>query len=90
MNRSMLLIAVLLPALAGCQSYTWVLYANPPVGGAKQAQQCAPVVFGLGPNVDLSGNEAMRIGGIKIVRTVEYRTTSFHGVGKECVTAQGE
>jgi hypothetical protein len=90
MKRSMVLIAVVLPVLAGCQSYTWVLYANPPLDGGKHAQQCAPVVFGLGPNVDLSGNEAMRIGGITTVRTVEYQTTSFHGVGKECVTAQGE
>jgi len=90
MKKLMMLIAVLLPVLAGCQSYSWVLYANPPVGGATRAEQCAPVVFGMGPNVDLSGNKAMRAGGITTVRTVEYRTTSFHGVGKECVSAQGE
>jgi len=90
MKKPMLLMAILIPVLAGCQSYTWVLYANPPLAGEKQAQQCAPVVFGLGPNVDLSGNEAMRAGGITKVRTVEYQTTSFHGIGKECVRAQGE
>jgi hypothetical protein len=90
MKRLMICIVLLAPGFAGCQSQTTLLYANPPVDGAKQAQQCAHIMFGLGHNVDLSGNEAIRSGGIAKVKSVEYRMTSFHGFGRECVVAQGE
>ena len=89
MPRSMILIALLL-VLAGCQSHTWLLYANPPVSDDKQGQQCSPVIFGLGPSVDVSGNEAMRVGGITKVKSVEYQMNSFHGMGRECMIAHGE
>jgi hypothetical protein len=86
----MMTMTVLVPLIAGCQSYDWLLYANPPLSGTKQGQECAHVVFGLGPNVDVSGNEAMQRGGITKVSRVEYHLTSAHGVGKECVIARGE
>jgi hypothetical protein len=91
MKRPVMLIAILLPLLAGCQSDTWLLYANPPLSGEKVGQQCATVVLGLGPTVDLSGNEAIRLGSISHVRRVEYQMTApFQGVGKECIIAKGE
>ena len=90
MNKSLVLIAMLLPVLAGCQSHSWLVYANPPVNGEKQGQECLFDLFGLGRKLDLTGNEAMRLGGIAIVRSVEYHVSSFHGWGKECVTARGE
>jgi hypothetical protein len=83
-------MTVLVPLIAGCQSYDWLLYANPPLSGTKQGQQCAPVVFGLGPNVDMSGNEAIQRGRITKVSRVDYHLTAVHGLGKECVTAHGE
>ena len=54
MKRMVIVIALLL-VLSGCQSHTWLLYGNPPVSDEKQGEQCSPVIFGLGPNVDLSG-----------------------------------
>jgi hypothetical protein len=89
MKRLTIVITLLLPVLAGCQSHTWLLYSNPPMSGTKQGEQCSPVVFGLGPNVDVSGYEAMRRGGITKATTVEYRIHTFHGMGKECILAQG-
>jgi hypothetical protein len=47
-------------------------------------------LFGLGRKLDLTGNEAMRLGGMARVRSVEYQVSSFHGWGRECVTARGE
>lgn len=90
MKRLTIVVILVVPLLGGCQSHTWLLYANPPVTGEREGQQCATVVFGLGPNVDLSGNEAIRLGGITKPTTVQYRMNSFHGVGKECVLARGE
>ncbi len=90
MKKSLVLIAMLLPVLAGCQSHSWLVYANPPVNGEKQGQECLLDLFGLGRKLDLTGNEAMRLGGIAIVRSVEYQVSSFHGWGRECVTARGE
>ena len=90
MNRLMMAMTVLVPLMAGCQSYDWLVYANPSLSGKKQGQQCAPVVFGLGPNLDLSGNEAMRQGSMTKVSRVEYHLNSFHGMGKECIIARGE
>ena len=86
-----LLIAMLLPMLAACESYTWLLYANPSLRSDKEGQECLPPdPLGIGRKVDLTGQEAMRLGGITRVRTVEYRVAKFHGVGKECVVAHGE
>ena len=85
-----ILIAMLLPVLAACESYTWLLYANPSLRSDKEGQECFPDPLGIGRKVDLTGHEAMRLGGITRVRTVEYRVAKFHGLGKECVVAQGE
>jgi len=90
MKRSLMLIAMLLPMLAGCQSHTWLVYANPPLSDAKQGQECLFDLLGLGRKLDLTGNEAMRAGGLATVRSVEYHVNSFHGWGRECVTARGE
>jgi len=90
MKRSLMLIAMLLPMLAGCQSHTWLVYANPPLSDAKQGQECLFDLLGLGRKLDLTGNEAMRAGGLATVRSVEYHVNSFHGWGMECVTARGE
>ena len=92
MTKSMVLMALLLPLLGGCESYKWLVYANPSVtGGAKEGRQCLPPdPLGLGRAVDLTGQEAMRAGEITKVRSVEYHVTKFHGLGKECVVAYGE
>jgi hypothetical protein len=89
MNGMAIVIALLL-VLSGCQSHTWLLYANPPVSDGKEGQECSPVIFGLGPSVDLSGNEAIGLGDIRKVKSVEYQINSFHGMGKECIVAHGE
>lgn len=85
-----MLIAMLLPLLLGCESSTWLLYANPSLSGEKQGQECFRDPLGLGRKLDLTGNEAMRLGDIATVRSVEYHVNSFHGWGRECVTARGE
>ena len=86
----MIVVAVVVPLLGGCQSHKWLLYANPPGNGEKEGEQCSTVVFGLGPNVDLTGNEAIRRGGITKPTTVEYRINTLHGIGRECVRARGD
>lgn len=90
LKRLTSVVILVVPLLGGCQSHTWLLYANPPATGEKEGQQCATVVFGLGPSVDFSGNEAIRLGGITKPRTVEYRMNSFHGMGRECILARGQ
>ena len=90
MKRPIILIAVLLPVLAGCQSYTWLVYANPSLEGTKQGEECFGDPLGLGRELDLTGNEAMRRGGITRVRSIEYQVAKFHGLGRECVIARGE
>ena len=90
MKRALILLSMLLPLLSSCQSYNWVIYANPSIGDAKEGQQCRPDIIGLGPHVDLTGNEAMRLGGLTKARTVEYRVANFLGWGKECIVAHGE
>ena len=90
MKRPMMLIAMLLPLLLGCESPTWLLYANPSLSGEKQGQECFRDPLGLGRKLDLTGNEAMRLGGITKVRSIEYDVTKFHGLGRECVIAHGE
>ena len=88
MNRAMMLIMVLLPVLTSCQSYTWLVYANPSLSDPRQGQECRFDLFGV--RVDLSGNKAMHVGGITKARSVEYQVASFLGWGKECVIARGE
>ena len=90
MKRLVSLIALLMPLCAGCESYTWLLYENPSLSATKQGEQCFPDPLGLGRRIDLTGNEAMRIGNITKVKSVEYRVAKFQGWGKECVVAQGE
>ncbi len=91
MKNAMILIAILLPILAGCESSTSLVYSNPSLSGAKEGQQClSPDPLGFGRKVDLTGQEAMRLGGITKVKSVEYRVDKFHGWGRECVVARGE
>jgi hypothetical protein len=87
---AILLIALLLPAIAGCESYSWSLYKNPVVTDAKQGQDCRVLVFGLGRSVDPTGVRAMRLGGVTKVRSTEYQVNTIQGVGNECVIAHGE
>jgi hypothetical protein len=91
MTKAIILMAILLPLLAGCESYKWLIYSNPTLTGAKEGQECLSAdPLGLGRTVDLTGHEAMRVGGITKVRSVEYHVKKFHGVGRECVVAYGE
>ena len=89
MAMRLFLIAMLLPVFTGCQSYRWLEYGNPPLSGAREGQECQ-FALGLGRNVDLTGNEAMRQGGLTTARSIEYQVNTFHGVGKECVIAKGD
>ena len=89
-TRLFLLIALLLPVLVGCQSYTRPLGpTNPTITDAKQGQDCRNQ-FGIGGVPDLTGMQAMRSGGITKLRSAEYRVHTFSGVGSECVIAHGE
>ena len=90
MNGRILLMAILLPVVAGCESYTWPVYSNASTADSRQGRDCRTLVFGLGGSVDPTGIEAMRHGGITKVRSTEYRVNTFHGVGNECVIARGE
>jgi hypothetical protein len=90
MNGRILLIAMLLPVVAGCESYTWVTYNNPSIADARQGQDCRTLVFGLGGSVDPTGIQAMRLGDITRARSTEYRVKTIQGVGSECVIAHGE
>ena len=63
-TRLFVLIAMLLPVLAGCQSYTRTLGpTNPTITDAKQGQDCRSQ-FGIGDVPDLTGTQAIRSGGI--------------------------
>ena len=90
MNRQIWLIATLLSAVAGCESYSWSVYNNPLIPDVKQGQDCRVLVFGLGGSVDPTGREAMRLGDITRVRNTEFRVNTVQGVGNECVIAHGE
>jgi len=93
MKRPVMLIAVLPLLVAGCESSTSLIYAslNSSIGSTKQGQQCqTPDPVGLGRKLDLNGGEAMRLGGITRVKTIEYQVVKFLGVGKECVIAHGD
>jgi hypothetical protein len=89
-NGRMLLIAMLLPVVAGCESYTWPVYKNPSIADSRQGRDCRTLVFGLGGTVDPTGTQAMHQGGITKVRSTEYRVSTLHGVGTECMIAHGE
>jgi hypothetical protein len=90
MNGQIWLIATLLSAVAGCESYSWSVYNNPLIPDVKQGQDCRVLVFGLGGSVDPTGREAMRLGDITRVRNTEFRVNTIQGVGNECVIAHGE
>ena len=90
-TRLFVLSAMLLPVLAGCDSYVRTLGpTNPTITDAKQGQDCRVHVFGIGGMPDVSGIQAMRSGGISKLRNDEYRANAFAGVGRECVIAYGE
>ena len=85
-----MLIAMLLPVLAGCQSYVRPLGpTNPSITDSKQGQDCRGQ-FAIGGVPNVTGTQAIRSGGITKLRSVEYRVNSFSGVGSECVIAHGE
>ena len=91
MARHILLFAMLLPVLAGCESQTSMIYASPSLPDSKEGRQCLPhFILGLGRQLDLTGKEAMHLGGITTPRSLEYQVTKFHGVGTECIIARGE
>jgi hypothetical protein len=71
------LVATLLSAAAGCESYSWSVYNNPLIPDIKQGQDCRVLVFGLGGSVDPTGREAMRLGDITRVRNTEFRVNRF-------------
>jgi hypothetical protein len=90
-TRLFVLSAMLLPVLAGCESYARPLGGtNPTIPDAKQGQDCGVHVFGIGPVPDVSGIQAMRSGGITKLRSAEYRLNAFAGTGRECMIAYGE
>jgi len=90
MNRRTVLIAMLLPICAGCVSSTTPMgYTNPTIADARQGQDCRMLV-GLGGIPDLTGNQAMRQGGITRLRNAEYRENTLYGVGNACMVAHGE
>lgn len=92
MNGRAVLIGAVLLVLPGCLSDTMPLaYPNASISDAKQGRDCTVFVFGLGrsgPDVTLA--QAIRVGGITKLRSAEYHTNTFQGVGKECVVAHGE
>lgn len=91
MNRRVVLIAMLLPVLVSCESYTRPLgYMNASITDAKQGQDCRVLVFGLGGIADVTGIQAIRQGSITKLRSAEYRVNTLGGVGSECVIAHGE
>ena len=90
MSKPILLIALLWPVVAGCESYSWMVYHNPSIEDVKQGRDCRVQVFGLGGTVDVTGAQAMRLGDITKVRNTEYRVNTVQGVGNECVIAHGE
>ena len=89
-TRPFVLMAMLLPVLAGCASYARTLGpTNLTITDAKQGQDCR-TQFGIGGVPDLTGTQAIRSGEITKLRSMEYRVNTFSGVGSECVIAHGE
>jgi len=90
-GRLFVLSAILLPVLVGCESYARTLGGtNPTIHDARQGQDCRDHVFGIGGVPDVTSTQAMRSGGITKLRSAEYRTNAFAGVGRDCVIAYGE
>ncbi|MBP8116939.1 MAG: hypothetical protein KAY09_04330 [Nitrospira sp.] len=92
MNGRAVLIGAVLLVLPGCLSHTMPLaYPNASISDAKQGRDCTVFIFGLGgPSPDVTLARAIHLGGITKLRSAEYRTNTFQGVGKECVVAHGE
>jgi len=87
-TRLFVLTAMLLPVLAGCESHVLPLgLTNSSITDAKQGEDCRGYLVGV---PDLTGTQAMRLGGITKLRRTEYRVNAFSGVGNECVIAHGE
>ena len=87
-TRPFVLSAILLPVLAGCESYVLPLGpTNPTIRDAKKGEDCRGYLGGV---PDLTGTEAMRSGGITKLRDAEYRVNAFSGIGRECVVVRGE
>jgi len=84
----LVLIALLLPSLSGCESYIIPLgTTNPTIIDAKQGQDCRGYLTGV---PDVTRIQAMHLGGITKLRSSEYRVTAYSGIGNECVIARGE
>lgn len=56
----------------------------------KESQACATYVFGLGPFGNPSVMDAIRDGGIKTVKVVDYRQGWYLIVSKDCVVVYGD
>ena len=83
-----LLIAIVLPVLAGCESYVLPLGPiNPTISNEKEGQDCRGYLTGV---PDVTRMQAMRLGGITQLQSSEYRVSAFSGIGSECVIARGE
>jgi len=90
MSKRVVLIAMFLPIFAGCVSSTTQMgYTNVAIADAKQGQDCR-ILVGIGGMPDLSGNQAMRQGGITKLRSAEYRENTLYGVGEACMVAHGQ
>ena len=90
-TRHFVLITMLLPVLAGCESYArQVGPTNLTIPDAKQGQDCRVQVLGIGGIPDVTGTQAIRSGEITKLRSAEYRVNAFAGVGSECMIAHGE
>jgi hypothetical protein len=92
MNGRALLLGAVLPILSGCFSSTTPLaYPNVSISDAKHGQDCEVLIFGFRSHPpDLTVAQAIRLGGITQLRSAEYRISTFQGIGKECVVANGE
>ena len=92
MNGRTFFIGTVLPILSGCFSSAIPLaYPNASISDVRQGQDCKVLIFGLGSHgPDLTVAQAIRLGGITKLRSAEYRTSTFQGVGNECVVAHGE
>ena len=73
MKRRIMLIALLLPVLAGCVSYVQPLGpTNPTMTDAKQGQDCRDQ-FGIGGIPDVTGAQAIRSG--RDYQTTKHRAS---------------
>lgn len=91
MARLFLLIAMLLPFLVACETQTSMMYASPSLPDTKEGRECLPYFpLGLGRQLDLTGKEAMHLGGITTPQRIEYQVNKFYGVGTECLIVRGE